>query len=85
MAIEGPLDAVNALAGSRLRETDKYRLGHRAGRDVDFDFNRNRLNPEQRVRMQFGQHEQRRRSKLTPVQVADLLCGSARATARAPP
>ena len=51
-----PFHAVRALPNRGFGQSHENRLGKRARRDIDFDIHRDRLNAQQRERMQFGQH-----------------------------
>ena len=57
------LDPVRALADGGLRQSDQHGLGLRGERDVDLDFHRCRIDSDERVRGELGEHE---RSESTP-------------------
>ena len=48
---------MNALLDGGLRQTDKCRSRHGRRRNVDLDFDRVRVDSQQRIRRQFSQHE----------------------------
>ena len=51
-----PLDPVRALADGRLGQADQDRLGLDGERDVNLDFDRGRVDSDERVRGELGEH-----------------------------
>ena len=51
-----PLDPVRALADGRLGQADQDRLGLGGERDVDLDFDRGRIDSDERVGGELGEH-----------------------------
>ena len=50
------LDTMRAFLDGRFGKSHQHRLRNRTRRDVDFHFNRQRFDPEQRKRIQLCQH-----------------------------
>jgi hypothetical protein len=55
---ERPLDAMRAFLNRGLREPDQNRLRQRPGRNIDFDLNRQGLDPNQRISGKLGEHRE---------------------------
>ena len=53
-----PLDPRRALLDGRLGHADQDGFGQRPGRDIDFDLNRQGLDPEQRISCEPGEHRE---------------------------
>lgn len=49
-------DAMRALLDRLLRQADEERFWQRAGRDVDFHFDRKRVDAEERKGVELGEH-----------------------------
>ncbi len=51
-----PLDAMRALLHRLLGQSDEQRLRQRAGRDIDFDLDRQSVDTEERKGVELGEH-----------------------------
>ena len=58
-----PFDAVYTLFNGRLGEADEDGLRERGVRDVDLDFDRKRVNAQQREGLQLGEHRSPRKRR----------------------
>jgi hypothetical protein len=68
-----PLDAMRTLLHRLLRQTHEYRLWQCAGRNIDFDFDGQSVDAQQREGVQLGEHGCR---------VAKNGCGTSRLSER---